>query len=364
MDFAAEKKLPLTMTCARNKLPNGVPSKYWHKEQTKADARSRAARWLKPIFAIKEHKGSTLQFCSFQSTSSCNIVSVNAINSISLFASTKERGRGTNKRQWGIEMNESRQLYLATYGIIDTIDQMIDNCNMFYRSWKYWHAAMNHGKKLAVVVAYDIYLELASGHVTSEWKVDKPVSFHRFREKLALQMLSYNPTKWKYPGDEKARAKKPKAKHYNRSPCSPLVSSPAASIASTEKKRFCGDLYDLNKHISSVKKLPNNGRKCDYCGDMAYQRCGLCDKTLHYYNPIDGLSVPCFFLYHDQGAAGTARSDCSAMGTPKRKFKRPRDASIESNRKALKRALTSNNNASTLANSQVDMNGADPSRCL
>ena len=238
LDFAAEKKLPLTMTCARNKLPSGVPSKYWHKEQTKADARSRAARWLKPIFAIKQHRGSTLQFCSFQSTSSCNIVSVNAINSMSLFASTKQRGRGTNKRQWGIEMNESRQLYLATYGVVDTIDQMIDNCNMNYRSWKYWHAAMNHGKRLAVVVAYDIYLELASGNVTSEWKVDKPVSFHRFREKLALQMLSYTPTTMKYPGDEKARAvtKKPKAKRSNHLPCSPLCSSPAASIASTDHR--------------------------------------------------------------------------------------------------------------------------------
>lgn len=149
---------------------------------------------------------------SFQSTGACNIGHVNAINSCSLYAQKKERGQAIFKRQWAIKMNESRQLYLNTYGKVDKIDHYIKNCNMssryelnvivvlcmyalFYyshsfswngRSWKYWHVPMNHGKALAVTTAYDMYLECAEGNLNSDWKVSKPVDFHRFREKLGM----------------------------------------------------------------------------------------------------------------------------------------------------------------------------------
>jgi hypothetical protein len=68
-------------------------------------------------------------------------------------------GSGTQKRKWVIEMNDARQLYLATYGRIDTIDNLINKCNMYYCSWKYWHSAKNHGLALAVVTAYGMYKE-------------------------------------------------------------------------------------------------------------------------------------------------------------------------------------------------------------
>lgn len=122
------------MTCRRDRLPREVPSRYWHKEKTNTETRSRVARFEKPIVAIKrigEH--SLLQLTSFQSTSSCNIYSVNAHNSINLYAHTRERGRGANKRNWAIEMNEARSLYLKTYGQVDRMDHLIQNCNMHYR---------------------------------------------------------------------------------------------------------------------------------------------------------------------------------------------------------------------------------------
>ena len=98
------------------------------------------ARFLQPIFCIKKYNNvlqngvcGSIQLTSFQSTSSCNIIHVNAINSCALYASVKERGRGASKRQWGIEMNESRRLYLNSYGAIDKLDHLIENCNMSYR---------------------------------------------------------------------------------------------------------------------------------------------------------------------------------------------------------------------------------------
>ena len=145
MEYAAAEGFGLTMTCRRDRLPGGIPDHYFHQGKTNVQSkRTRAARWEIPIFAIKKcDNGALIQYVSFQSTSSCNIACVNALNSCNLFAKTKERGRGIFKRRWGIEMNEGRQLYLASYGVIDNIDHYLDNCDMFYRQvhslFAYYH---------------------------------------------------------------------------------------------------------------------------------------------------------------------------------------------------------------------------------
>ena len=95
---------------------------------------------------------------SFQSTSSCNITTVNALNECILWLRKKERGTGKSKQLWGIEMNSACNLYLQSYYRIDCMYQMIKIARLFYRSWKYWCSPMLHGKAMAVVVAYDMYL--------------------------------------------------------------------------------------------------------------------------------------------------------------------------------------------------------------
>jgi hypothetical protein len=174
-----------TMTCRRDRLPKGLPNCFFHKIATApGDVKARVARFNNPITIVKHMSVSpervgqqtategdepdvlpnppinyTKVHVTFQSTSSCNITTVNALNQNALFAKTKERGSGTQKRKWVIEMNDARQLYLATYGRIDTIDNLINKCNMYYCSWKYWHSAKNHGLALAVVTAYGMYKE-------------------------------------------------------------------------------------------------------------------------------------------------------------------------------------------------------------
>ena len=223
-NYAATHGFGLTMTVARNRLPTAIPNKYLQKETTGTDLRSRMQRYQQPIFCIRKHNGSEIQYTSFQSTGPTNIMHVNAINSLQLYVDPKERGRGDKKRTWAIEMNESRRLYLNSYGAINRMDHLIHNCNMGYRyvvafngcsflcccqrfltqcrTWKYWHAPMCHAKSMAVVVAYDMYLEVAEGNLNPAWKIANPVSFHRFREKLAIQMLEYDPRQRKYLGDE------------------------------------------------------------------------------------------------------------------------------------------------------------------
>jgi hypothetical protein len=82
---------------------------------------------------------------SFQSTGTTNIGTVNSLNGIRFYVEKKkERGAGESKRMWAIEMNENHQIYLTSYGRIDSLDARIKQCKIFYCTWKYWHAAKNH----------------------------------------------------------------------------------------------------------------------------------------------------------------------------------------------------------------------------
>ena len=243
------------------------------------------------------------------------------------------------------------------------------------RTWKYWHSAMNHGKKLAITTAYDIYLELAEGTIDPQWRIPKPVDFHRFREKLAIQMLKYSPANRQYAGDDKHRAStKLPMKRRNR-PSTSNSSSSSSSLATTiqehQPNRLCGDLSLLHTHVNSMWSHPKNSQLCKVCGTPTHQHCALCDNApLHYYATPDGFPAPCFFLYHDTGFSGLARSDCKMIGTPVKEWRKQNNAGIKRHRK---RVLSSNNSQSTPPDSgdgnsndqdMFDDDDVDPNRVL
>ena len=97
-------------------------------------------------------------------------------------------------------MNAGRALYLGTYSRIDSIDHLIKNCCLKYCSWNYWHSPIIHAMVLAIVIAYDMYLELSEGKLASEWKT-LPCDFLTFRDKISKQMLKYDPLNLQYWGD-------------------------------------------------------------------------------------------------------------------------------------------------------------------
>ena len=89
-DWIGQKGFGATMTCWRDRLPSGVPGKYWHKQRTNTSKRTKVARFFQPIVAVKDHEA-TEDHCaymrvhvSFQSTSSCNISTVNALSKCNL----------------------------------------------------------------------------------------------------------------------------------------------------------------------------------------------------------------------------------------------------------------------------------------
>ena len=98
-------------------------------------------------------------------------------------------------------MNEARQLYLGSYFHVNKLDSSLEKCKMYYHSWKYWHMDMPHAKNNAVSVVYSMYIEVTEGKLDPDWKVEKPRSYYKFRDKLSKQMLEYNPIDLLYPGN-------------------------------------------------------------------------------------------------------------------------------------------------------------------
>ena len=357
MNHLGENGFGATMTCRRDGLPSDIPEIYLHKKKTDAAPRSKAARFNHPIVAVREYPasmdGSKLAYqrvhTSFQSTSSCNISTVNALQSCHLYVRNKERGRGEQKRHWGIEMNQARDLYLNSYYRIDTIDHLIKNTDMFYRSWKYWHSPMIHGKSLAVVVAYDMYLECCEGNLKPGWKIDAPVTFWRFREKLPEQMLQYDARERRYPGDEFMRqsthqrirdrpAKRTRrAGRPNKSDGETPGQTPAVSgvvtmeqIEDAKKKRL-NSLTEFQRHWDKSRAHRKHPNKCFVCGEDSYHRCEVCNVPLHGLNSRSKNAEHCFIDYHNDRFFGLARGDCALVNTLQRNWCQPTAASRKQN---------------------------------
>ena len=163
---------------------------------------------------------------------------------------------------------------------------------------------MLHGKAMAITVAYDMYMECCQGDLDPSWLSRSPTSFHSFREKLAKQMIAYNPRLRRYPGDQHFRIST--QQHKRRRPPDSVTSGSSSSAGNfltardfaANETRCCEDLSKLIRHIASIEKLPNSSSKlCQVCGDRCYHLCSICGKALHKM-PHGGRSVACFFYYH------------------------------------------------------------------
>jgi hypothetical protein len=177
-----------TMTCRHDWLPKEVPKMYFNfLKATPVNTRSKVARFEQPIIAVKDviqprkkasnddddvqgtrarsstkkdnelvadkKKDYVICHVSFQSTSGTNITSVNALSLVELYVGEQNKGRGNQKRTWGIEMNEARETYLKTYIAVDKIDQMLLGWDVKYKSWRWWHAPTRHAKAIAMSMA-------------------------------------------------------------------------------------------------------------------------------------------------------------------------------------------------------------------
>ena len=355
MDWLGQRGFGAMMTCRRDLLPAGIPGKYLHKKKTDVSKRTKVARYLEPVVCVKNmpaerHNAAHKRVhVSFQSTSSCNFTTVNSINECSVNVEQRERGQGPNKRLWGIEMNSARKLYLGTYSRIDSIDHLIKNCRMKYRTWKYWHSPMIHAQALAIVTAYDIYCEVVDGDLDGEWRLDGPVDFWSFRDRLSIQMLEYSPLKRKYPGDSAMRSStqqrkkdrvgdqivgprrgRPKrASHETREADAFVKAFKTCKRARGNNSRLCGDLSMLQHHMNSLETGRKHPKKCVVCGEDSHSFCGICGKALHML-PTRGPNVnkTCFIHYHSDSFFGLAKEDSSVALIKKKDWVYPSPAKM------------------------------------
>ena len=149
---------------------------------------------------------------------------------------------------------------------------------------------MRHAKAMAVVVAYDIYLEVAEGELNEEWGLREPMDFWRLREKLSRQMLRYKSTARRYPGDDRMRMatqqSKKKRKLSELARKSDIDNDDGVSkrdfVMNTKgaKCRLVGDLTTFQKHFDSIKMGRKHPNICVVCGDNVYSLCQLCGKAM------------------------------------------------------------------------------------
>ena len=315
-NYAGEKGFGLLMTNRRDRLPKGIKSEYLHKQKTEANKRSKAARYIEPVILVKDCKDYEIVLTSFQSTSSCNIISVNSMSSNRNFVEARSRGRKNKKRIYVIEQNLARRLYLKSYSRIDSIDHLIKNCKIKYRSWKYWHPAANHAKALAVTTAYDLYLEVAEGKLHPSFKLNQPVDFFTFREKLSEQMCQYDPKEQLYHGDEKMRIvsklnlvvrQKRKLELIDESGNGKLSFLQYKEII--QGTRICSTLSKYEKHLNMIKSHKSPA-KCGVCGDPTYKRCNISKMPLHNMDTKGiGKGRNCALHWHSSSYLGLCFDD-------------------------------------------------------
>ena len=196
-------------TVRRDRIDRSIKMHLHYEKSVPVNAQSRLARFQNPIVATKhvsQPTGSnkhdyTIVHMSGQSTGSMNIASVNSLDACELYVRPKNRGRGSQRLVWAIEMNQARELYLGSYHSIDKIDHAIKLWSVYYRTWRWWHAPKRHGDALAYTMAYLMYEECASGTLDPEWKVDTPMSRKEFRQRLPEQMCNYRAHNTDYPGE-------------------------------------------------------------------------------------------------------------------------------------------------------------------
>lgn len=236
-------------------------------------------------------------------------------------------------------MNHAREFYLKTYGVVDTLDKYISNSKMGYRSWKYWHSAMNHGKGMALAVAYDMYKEVAEGELDPTWKITNVLPYHKFHDKLSKQLLNWDPLNQDYPGDKEMRrvTQRGKGQREQKRRQKVIVETHLAYEEAVpmevfkknkdgKTSRLCGNLSEFKDHIQSVVKQGTGGRRkgalqCMACNKATYTSCGIClgHPPLCFF-PAKGKAAgnTCFLDYHNDHFFGLAcRDTITVMGRTK-----------------------------------------------
>ncbi len=324
MEYIGKKGFGITTTCRRDRFPAGLKDYCHHDKLASTDKRTRVARFEQPIFAVKHvassgtDKAYTKTLVSFQSTGATNITGVNNLMSLTLYVQPKYRGTKANKLAWATEQNEARETYLNHYHGVDSMDHMIKNTGNRYITWKFWHSPYLHAMTMGIVACYDMYRECCSGELDERWKVEpkEMMTYAEFLCKLSEQMLTYDPRKKAYAGDEKFRlnTQMPKKRRRSKDLSVSEESFPDTGVTvvnlriARTKGRFCNTIEDLRMHFLAIDNK-SNPYKCEACGASTRWICTKCEVPLCVFTNRSWSGCKCVFLYHNELFFGLGRTD-------------------------------------------------------
>ena len=251
-------------------------------------------------------------------------------------------------------MNDGRRVYLSLYWTIDVADHLLKNAKIYFRTWKYWHAPMNHAFALCIVIVYGIYQECCEGMIEEEWKIEtkEQKTFYEFREILSTQLINYHPKNQQYNGDENLRVVTSMTRASRDKSKKKREEKPGASLTQVKRakrygtSRLCGNLDKLCKHIQCIQtvKAP---KICAWCGLPTYQVCEKCTDgkgkpiPLHY-NPKSSKTKGslCFYHYHNDTRFGLGKNDASQiLGVKRSEWIEPDKHDISSNASHIKSVI-------------------------
>jgi hypothetical protein len=267
--------------------------------------------------------------------------------------------------------SKARDIYLHFYGAIDTIDAVIKKAGIDFRSWRYYHRPVNHGKGIALASAFSFYEEIISGSLEVDWKITNKqhrMNFYQFQQRLAEQMMDYDPKYPMYAGDERLRAhtcttlasrtssRNRNIKRQKLAVRDDFTGNTTSEISLIDVSKAIGDgrlndsLLEFAKHVESKNTLVGTGRsnleqKCFVCGKQTTTFCTICKKEVTRTNKntkvVETLKVPiplcffgnkrnkvstpglCFLRYHTPHHFGLCMSDSKARNKKEKDWNEP-----------------------------------------
>ena len=108
--------------------------------------------------------------------------------------------------------------------------------------------------------------------------------------------------------------------------------------AALESGRLCKNFGTLVDHLQSFSRHSvKSGRFCHWCGETAFNKCGLCGVTLHNF-PATGRNKDksCSVNYHDLDQFGLAYIDSKILPLKRSmKWALPSNAAVQANKKHI-----------------------------
>lgn len=233
---------------------------------------------------------------------------------------------------------------------------------------------------MTMVTAHDMCLECCQGQLNPDWKIKKPVSFHRFREKPAKQQPQHDPRNRHCAGDEffRVSTQQPIGRSSpsclpprSRSSASSDVSVAASTLVASEQlqpadTRLCGDPSKFIAHATTIQKMQKRAhRVCAVCGKPCHHTCRLCkDDTGKHKDDVPLHEPPsaagertCFCQCHNALFCGLAKTDTRLTGAKHKDYSCPSDEVIAEHGNTIKRLRGESTPASQAAANRVNNDG-------